>query len=750
MSKFPQLLIVETLALHAIGDSLHVGRSLEAEVCVFDDTCSRQRFRIVRRDAGYFVEVLQTYNPTYHDGVAVADSIALAHGSVLQAGRSRFQFLLTPADEATFSRLSALAPVDILLPLPHTGVVEIGREPSPATLVLPHPQVSRRHAAISRTESAAHITDLGSANGTYVNGRRITGPTVLRIGDEIDIGPFALRFTGAALASRSRADNLQLMARDVAKVGVGQGAPVTLLDAIDLVIRPREFACVIGPSGSGKSTLLSVLSGRHRPNNGVVRINGADLHAQFDALKQSIAVVPQQEALFPSLTVEQALRYTAKLRLPPDTSEEEMSAIVTEVLDTVNLSDNRHTTIRYLSGGERKRVSLANEILCKPSLLLLDEVTSGLDEQSDRDMMRLFRGLADSGKTVVCVTHTLANVEGACHLVVVLARGGVLAFVGAPADALAYFQIHRLADVYDRLTEKPADYWRERFRASPFWQRYVAGRMTAPSPLAPPTTDFGSRHGPGFGDLPRQAWVLTLRYAAIWRGDPVALIGIVAQAIVVACLLSLLFGNLDALPRRTTLEEATHAHRRSTLLFLLAVASFWFGCNNSAKEIVKERTIFLREADFNVRVVSYYGSKLTLLTAFSAMQTILLWVITWLVCRPPMGFGDTLVVLLALALAGVAVGLALSSFANTEEMAITLVPLAILPQIILSGAIAPLEGASEWLAASAVTIYWGKQALDALSTATSPHRALTMLMLHTALAMTLAHLALYLRTSQRP
>src|SRR5205814_8117974 len=114
------------------------------------------------------------------------------------------------------------------------------------------------------------------------------------------------------------------------------------------------------------------------------------------------------------------------------------------------------TQIRYLSGGQVKRASLANEIMCKPSLLFLDEVTSGLDEQTDREVMNLFRSLADAGKTVVCITHSLANVERTCHLVVILTAGGKLAFVRKPAEALAYFNIERLGHVYDRPADQPA------------------------------------------------------------------------------------------------------------------------------------------------------------------------------------------------------------------------------------------------------------------------------------------------------
>ena len=146
-----------------------------------------------------------------------------------------------------------------------------------------------------------------------------------------------------------------------------------------------------------------------------------------------------------------ALRYTAGLRLPSDTSRREIESCVSAMLDSVRLSQHRATRIRQLSGGERKRASWVNEAICNPSLIFLDEVTSGLDEQTDCEMMQLFRKMADDGKTVVCVTHRVGYVEETCHLAAILGPGGVLAFVGPPVEALAYFDVPRLGEVYQRL-----------------------------------------------------------------------------------------------------------------------------------------------------------------------------------------------------------------------------------------------------------------------------------------------------------
>ncbi len=355
----------------------------------------------------------------------------------------------------------------------------IGRNAGVVKYLLDHPHVSGLHASLVVDGGRVVLADLGSSNGTYVNGQRLSRPTTLKPGDRIDIGPFSLRFDGSALISRSRSNNIELTARGLKRVVQDRttGQPLNLLDHINLVVRPREFVCILGPSGSGKSTLLAILSGRNPPDAGMVALNGEDLYAHFEALKEDIAVVPQKDVLHDSLPVGKALRYTAELRLPSDTSRDEVEASVSDILDVVGLAKRRDMLIRHLSGGQVKRASLANELVARPSLLFLDEVTSGLDEQTDREVMELFREVANGGKTVVCITHSLANVEATCHLVVILTEGGHLAFIGTPDEAKAYFQIARLGDVYRKLAEDHPEGWHKRFRSSTYFHRYVVERM---------------------------------------------------------------------------------------------------------------------------------------------------------------------------------------------------------------------------------------------------------------------------------
>ncbi len=719
--------------------SFVVGRSETADLTVLDVGCSRQQFRIVRVEGRYWVEPLSQNSPTYHNSQPISQRTPLGHKDQVAAGSSRFVFLtrhpsgadgapdvpvpppVPPPASAPPALMTVMAgrgavPLppasEVIQPIQLSGKMLIGRDETRVQIPLQHPQISRVHAHITlEDDDRAVVVDLNSANGTFVNGQRIRHPTTVRRGDQIDIGPYALLFDGQQLVPRTRSDNVELVARGVSRVVTNRetGKPLTLLDDITLVIRPHEFVCLLGPSGSGKSTLMSALSGRTTPDRGCVLVNGQDLHGNFDALKQDIAVVPQKDILHESLSVGDALWYTARLRLPPDLGNDEVRDCIGETLQTVDLTKRRGTLIRHLSGGQVKRASLANEIMCKPSLLFLDEVTSGLDEQTDRDMMDLFRCVADTGKTVVCITHSLANVERTCHLVVILTAGGKLAFMGKPSEALTYFGIQRLGDVYERMAEQDAEHWQREFKKSPYHERYVTSRLPRyeeeePPPVRATSLSAGERSRL----LLRQTALLTRRYFAIWRGDFLSLLAMMGQAVLVAVLLGILFGDLGKL------DNPERAGRSLNLLFLLAVTSFWFGCNNAAKEIVKERVIYTRERDFNVQALSYYCSKFLLLVLFTFLQTAVLAGIVRAWCGPPGSFVAQGVFLMLLSVAGVALGLAISAAAPTEEMAITLIPVAIIPQIILSSMIAPVKGLSKTLAQWFITVYWGNRGLDAL------------------------------------
>jgi ABC-type multidrug transport system ATPase subunit len=711
---------------------IRLGRDPECE-CPFDPVAypmvSTRHAKIERTPTGYVLTSLSQTNKTLVNGQPVEGSVPVSAGDRIRLGLTGPTIEIVavapgapraetnPEPGRQLDGTVQAGPMHLALhrgsvgaermPISNGGV--IGREASQAEFVLAHPHVSRRHARLVVVGGHVLVMDLGSANGTFVNGRRLTHRVALKPGDRLDIGPFSLSFDGEALISRSRSNNIELVARKLRRVVKDRttGKPLTLLEDVSLVVHPHEFVCLLGPSGSGKSTLLAMLSGRNPPDQGTVSVNGQGLYENFAALKQDIAVVPQKDVLHDSLTVGAALRYTAELRLPEDTGSEEIAASVQDILQVVGLTQRQGTFIRHLSGGQVKRASLANELMARPSLLFLDEVTSGLDEQTDREMMELFRQVADGGKTVVCITHSLANVEDTCHLVVILSDGGRLAFVGTPGEAKSYFGVTRLGDVYRELAERKPEEWQAAFQASALHTRYIRDRLPEGS-----DEEKGSEAVPKERtrvDPLRQAWILIRRYVAIWRGDLTALGTMIGQALLVAVLLGAVFGRLGGVA-----NPVERAQRTVNLLFLLNVACFWFGCNNAAKELVKERVIYSRERDFNLRIDSYYASKFAVLVLIGLLQVgILLGITRWWCGLPGAAMGQW-VILATLTVAGTALGLLISALAKTEEVAVALVPIAVMPQIILAGIIAPLSGPAEWLARTLITTHRGSRALDSL------------------------------------
>src|SRR5262249_24910270 len=234
------------------------------------------------------------------------------------------------------------------------------------------------------------------------------------------------------------------------------------------------------------------LNGRRRATGGRVLANGEDFYRHFDSFRQSLGYVPQRDIVHTQLRVFRALYYTARLRLPPDTDPAELRARLENVLAGMALGLHRDTLVANLRGGQVKRVSLGAELVAEPCLLYIDEATSGLDAGTEARMMRLFRGLADQGRSIVCITHNVDHVDR-CHLVLVLARGK-LVYCGPPPEAPAWIKVARIGDIYDRLQDKDPATGAKEFAAGPLYREYVADRLAAPT--APGVSSEGEREVP--------------------------------------------------------------------------------------------------------------------------------------------------------------------------------------------------------------------------------------------------------------
>ena len=406
--------------------------------------------------------------------------------------------------------------------------LSIGRAPT-NDVVVNDLLASRNHAEIRRlSDGKCEVADLGSTNGTFVNGRRVATAS-LREGDLISVAGHVFRFAAQGISERLDPSGPWLCAIDIGVTTVGGKR---LLQHVRFGLEPRRLMSIVGPSGAGKSTLLRAMTGQNPADTGSVLYGGRDLYASLD-LRQRMGYVPQQDLLHTQLSVREALDYAAELRFARDVEASARSARIDEVLEELGLRECQDRQIAELSGGERKRTSVAAELLTKPPLLFLDEPTSGLDPGNEDQLTQLLRQLADGGRTVVVATHSLVTLAQS-DKVLFLSRGGHQAFYGPPTQASSYFKEQGAGETYPHVftaldDERVGPGFASRFAASPISKANVeiplaaarSAQETHPSvvPQAQPNTD-----------RVRQWWVLVRRYLAVLRSDRVATAILIAQA----------------------------------------------------------------------------------------------------------------------------------------------------------------------------------------------------------------------------
>src|SRR5262245_6145695 len=361
-----------------------------------------------------------------------------------------------------------------------TQVLRIGGAPD-NDIVISDLSVSRHHAELRRTASAYQIVDLDSHNGTFVNGQQV-GSAPLTEGDIVGIGPSTFRLSGTELQEFVDTGDISLVARDLT-VTLGNGK--VLLDHVSFPLGERCLLGIIGPSGAGKSTLLGALTGMRPANGGSVLYDDRDLYAHYAELRHRIGLVPQENILHTQLTARRALRYAAELRFPRDTSKAERNRRVDEVLAELSLTAHAETRTDRLSGGQQKRVNVALELMTKPSLLFLDEPTSGLDPGLDKSVMEMMSVLAKDGRTVIVVTHSVANLD-ICDRLLVLVPGGKVAYFGPPQDGLKHFGKPGWAEVFQAFDAEPQRDWAGEYRRSAWYQQFVLSAVDGRGPSAAP------------------------------------------------------------------------------------------------------------------------------------------------------------------------------------------------------------------------------------------------------------------------
>ena len=565
--------------------------------------------------------------------------------------------------------------------------IAIGRAPE-NDLVVDDMLVSRHHAELHGDSVEGYeLADVGSHHGTFVNGERIRGKAHLEQLDVIAVGRARFRLVGDTLeeyvdsgAITFEASNITVRARKR-----------TLVDGVSLSLRERSLVGVVGPSGSGKSTLLHALSGRRPATSGVVLYDGRDLYAHYDELRRRIGFVSQNDVLHEDLRVSRMLEYAAELAFPSDVSTAERVERVDEVLRELALEERRDFRIRRLSGGQRKRVSVAVELLTKPSLLFLDEPTSGLDPGYERTLMELLRALADGGRTVIVVTHSVQSLR-LCDRVLALAPGGRTAYFGPAQLAPAYFGREDFQQVFQELNTRTDVDWTERFRSHPEHNRYVG----APAGKPAPASDDGTGHA-----LPRQTaarargtWLRQFRTLCRRNVDQLvsdrrnlALLLLQAPALGVIMLLALPGGQLSP-PADGTVRIAA---KGGFVLLTLVMAVTWLGAANAAREIVRELPIFRRERSAGLSITAYLGSKVLVLGTVTVLQAVVLVALGAARQGGPVdavALGSPwLELVAAVAASGIAamgLGLLVSALSGRLERAMTVLPVLIIVELILA------------------------------------------------------------------
>ena len=579
--------------------------------------------------------------------------------------------------------------------------ITIGRDAS-NDVVIDHPVVSKRHAEIIKQDGKVILVDLGSTNGTFVNGIKVKRHQLQEL-DRIVIGPSELHFSGASLshAPDTRVVRLDSIAVTFQVPDRTSGKPRLLLDDISLVVKPKELIGLLGPSGAGKTTLMNALNGFVKPTTGQVRYNGEDLYRNLEALKSTIGYVPQEDIMHRQLSVRRCLYYAAKLRLPEDVSDEEVNRRVEAMLDTLKLDPQRwDNPVSTLSGGQRKRVSLGIELLPKPGVLFLDEPTAGLDPRTETLMMMLFRQLANQGSTIIITTHLLGSF-GVLDKVVVLLQGR-LAYYGPGTKFLQYFKAEAPPDVYDDLTDNnTAPYsleLKQRYAASDLYKELIAQPQTAiPAEKSPsPTTPAPAAGTRGKGFSLRQFKVLLRRNWELKFVDRGQTLLLFLQAPIVALLVAFM---------------ATKPNQVETL-FMAIFAALWFGCSNAVREIVDEQTVYRRERQTGLKIPSYVLSKLAVLSFVALAQCVSVVVILLAVHRAlALSLPEVVAaigIMFLVAVNGTVIGLLISSLVSSPEKALSLFPLVLIPELLLCGLILPVNQIQTIIPITLQELYEGK------------------------------------------
>jgi ABC-type multidrug transport system ATPase subunit/pSer/pThr/pTyr-binding forkhead associated (FHA) protein len=664
-----------------------IGRDSSAQICLEKTVISKQHAQLIfDANSNLFVIDLGSSNGTFLNDrkleqgvpyqIRTTDQLRFAReqGIKLVFNPDAYQ-LSVNQNSQNHSSASNITNTNILEKFKTKNIISIGRSDD-NDVVLNHTSISRQHATIEKKSIDEFIIlDQNSTNGTYINGKRLNGSQRISKNDIIIIGRYQLSLSGVL---RDLSQEVAIRAERIVKQF---DSGLIGLHECSFEIPSKSLLAVMGPSGCGKSTLLKALNGDAPPSSGNVYISGLELNENYDYLKTQIGYVPQDDIVHRELTVQQSLYYAAKLRLD-NTDENFIQQKINQVVKDLNIGHIRENLVGKISGGQRKRVSIAVEILTDPLILFLDEPTSPLDPQTIEEFLEILRNLSNKGTTVIMVTHKPEDLNY-MDTVIFMAEGGHKVYHGDTSNYLSYFSVKDTIKVYAQLVLPAAKKW-------------INQHKQAHPPLTSIKSKLREPNNTRNANFFKQLYWLTIRYFNIKLNDKINTSILIGQAPIIAGLICLIFNKVTpAVP------------------FLMAVSAVWFGTNNAAREIVGESAIYKRERMFNQGILAYILSKISVLGTFAAIQAFLFSMIIYLRFQSTDLKWDaplvTFLWMLSISIAASLMGLLLSAIVSTTEKVMTLVPIALIPQIMLAGAVAKIDNVLVEVLSYLTLSRWGNE-----------------------------------------
>ncbi|MFZ0491023.1 MAG: FHA domain-containing protein [Salegentibacter sp.] len=674
---------------------LRIGRrGYGADIEIDDTSASRNHGEIFKQGTKVFIKDTNSVN-----GIFVNDSKIQANQLREVTSDDKIKIVSEllrlssngeiPSEEIknqTTSRTTGKANSEFRQKIIEKKMVDIGRS-STSDVIIDDPTVSRKHARISFENNDFWIEDLGSKNKTYLNGREIRNKTQLKEVDVVTISFYSINLLEGL-------KDLKKHRNAISAVSIKKTYPngKVGLQPLSLDIENSSFIALMGPSGCGKSTLLKCLNGENPASMGNVYIHGLSLIEHFSLIKKKIGYVPQDDIIHKELTVYKTLYYAAKLRLPDDTTDDEINKRIDKVISNLNLDQDKKKDIRNipvgdLSGGQRKRISIAVELLTEPTILFLDEPTSPLDPETIENFLKSLQELSKAGTTIIMVTHKPEDLNYVDQ-VVFLGVQGHLTYKGASDLLVPNFKVNNIVEVYSKMSN-PGE---------------VARHYQKPEFSPEPNRDSPEIKRDKPDSFLMQLYWLTARYFKIKLNDRQNLALLLAQPLIIAGLVCLVFNQL-----------------RIGVLFLMTISAIWFGVSNAAKEIVGELNVYRRERMFNLKIHAYILSKCLVLSGIALLQTLVFVAIIYLNFKwdavPEFeniylkSFWGSTAFMFYISLSSTLMGLLLSAYFTSTEKVMTVVPITLMPQILLAGVMTKIDSVLVEVLSFTTLGRWGTEGL---------------------------------------